>query len=592
MRSPPPEGNHEFGALLQYLKNARGFDFTGYKPATLQRRIAKRMREVGAQTAGDYVDYLEVHPEEFPRLFNTILINVTAFFRDPEAWDYLASEAIPSIIAAKPPGEPIRIWSAGCASGEEAYTLAMVLAEALGPEAFDRRVKIYATDLDEQALSEARQATYTSEQIKPVPAEFRDKYLSPANGGFAVTTSLRRNVIFGRHDLVQDAPISRLDLLVCRNTLMYLNAETQARVVARLHFAVRDQGLIFLGKAEMLLTHGDLFTPLTSRYRVFVKVPRGNGNERALAMGAAGTPEATRHRSSHVTLGELAGESGPVAQIVVDRDGNLALANAAVRDLLGLGPKDLGRPLKDLEICYHPAALQPLIDRADAEGRTLTIANVEQRFASGPSRYLTVMVSPLRDKRGSARGAVIAFVDTTHESQLQAVLQRTTQDLETAYEELQSANEELETSNEELQSTVEELETTNEELQSTNEELETMNEELESTNEEYQTINAEIHQRTEALNKANAFLESVFSGLTMGVVVVDHQFGIQEWNHRAEDLWGLRSDEIMGQSLLNLDIGLPVEELREPLRRCLAGDAGDNQVVLSATNRRGRPSAG
>jgi two-component system CheB/CheR fusion protein len=182
----------------------------------------------------------------------------------------------------------------------------------------------------------------------------------------------------------------------------------------------------------------------------------------------------------------------------------------------------------------------------------------------------------------------ITFTDTSQYQRLQDDLERSTHELETAYEELQSTNEELETTNEELQSTVEELETTNEELQSTNEELETMNEELQSTNEELQTINDELRQRTEDLNQANAFLQSILTSMRAAVVVLDRNLSTLIWNYRAEDLWGLRSDEVLGQSFLNLDIGLPVEALRGPMRACLAGERDHQEVVLDATNRRGK----
>src|SRR5262249_38552592 len=255
MSEPPDDtkATQEFEALLEFLKNSRGFDFTGYKRSSLQRRLGKRMQGLHLERYSDYLDYLEVHPEEFPQLFNTILINVTGFFRDAAAWDCLAAEVVPLIIAEKKPSDLIRVWSAGCASGEEAYTLSIILAEALGFESFRQRVKIYATDVDEEALLQARQASYSAKDLQPIPDTLRSKYFEFNGQRYVFRPDLRRSVIFGRHDLVQDAPISRLDLLVCRNVLMYFNAETQSRVLARFHFAVNDTGFIFLGRAEMLL---------------------------------------------------------------------------------------------------------------------------------------------------------------------------------------------------------------------------------------------------------------------------------------------------------------------------------------------------
>src|SRR5579862_2824091 len=202
------ETSPAFEALLEHLKRARGFDFTGYKRSSLVRRVDKRIRDLNLDDYTHYLDYLEVHPEEFAPLFDTILINVTGFFRDTESWEKLAKDVIPECVLNRRPGEAIRVWSAGCASGEEAYTLAMVLADALGPEAFHDRVKIYATDVDDNALTKARHAAYREREVSAVPTVFRDQYFEPLeNGTFCVRQELRRQVIFGRHDLVQDAPI-------------------------------------------------------------------------------------------------------------------------------------------------------------------------------------------------------------------------------------------------------------------------------------------------------------------------------------------------------------------------------------------------
>lgn len=232
------------------------------------------MQTVSVERFSDYLDYLDVHPEEFIHLFNTILINVTAFFRDPPACDYLAAEVVPRVLAGKGPGGQIRAWCAGCASGEEAYSVAMVLAEALGEGEFRDRVKIYATDVDEEALQQARHAIYSERQVSGAPPALLDKYFERANRLYLIRKELRRALIFGSHDLVQDAPISRIDLLVCRNTLMYFNAETQNKIVSRFHFALNDAGFLFLGKAEMLLTHAKLFTPIELGWRIFAKVPK------------------------------------------------------------------------------------------------------------------------------------------------------------------------------------------------------------------------------------------------------------------------------------------------------------------------------
>jgi two-component system CheB/CheR fusion protein len=223
MTIPAQPRDPAFEALLDFLKASRSFDFTGYKRSTLMRRVQKRMQTVEIGTFEAYRDYLEVHPEEYGALFNTILINVTSFFRDGEPWKVLAQEFIPAIVSRKRAGQPIRVWSAGCATGEETYTLVMMLAEALGPEQFRERVNVYATDWDDEALAHARQATYTADDLEALPEGYRERYFEEAGQRWSFRGDLRRHVIFGRHDLAQDAPISHLDLLVCRNVLMYFN---------------------------------------------------------------------------------------------------------------------------------------------------------------------------------------------------------------------------------------------------------------------------------------------------------------------------------------------------------------------------------
>jgi two-component system CheB/CheR fusion protein len=561
----------EFESLLQFLQQTRGIDLTGYKRPSLMRRMARRLQMLGLARFEDYKDYLETHADEYGTLFNTILINVTSFFRDPPAWEFVAREVVPEILRRKPAGEPVRIWSAGCASGQEAYSVAMMLAEAMGEDAFRERVKVYATDIDEEALAQARLASYSAKDVEGLEPERRQRYFDASSGNYVFRLDLRRTVIFGRNDLVQDAPISRLDLLLCRNTLMYFNAEAQARILGRFHFALNRDSFLFLGRAEMLLTHGRMFTPLDLKCRVFAKVAP-SGPRAPAAAEADNAIGADMEQTSR--LREQALDESPVARIVVDANGVMAHANARARVLFSLNPKDIGRALQDLEISYRPVELRSLIEQAYAERRAITQTSVERRFPGGQTQYFDVVVAPLYEDGQKPLGVAVSFVDVTQAIRLQ--------------EELHRSQEELETTNEELQSSNEELETTNEELQSTNEELETMNEELQSTNEELQTVNEELRTRSEELNHVNAFFESVLASLSSGAIVVNKDLNVTMWNQRAQDLWGLRNDEVQGKSLLNLDIGLPVQELRAMVRACIAGEA-PAEVVLDAINRRGKP---
>jgi two-component system, chemotaxis family, CheB/CheR fusion protein len=571
--------------LLNFVKATRGFDFTGYKRSSLERRVTKRIQDIGAESYDAYIDRLELHPEEFAHLFNTILINVTGFYRDPQTWDYLAGEVIPELVQRRPQDAPLRVWCAGVASGEEAYTVAMIFAEVLGEKGFLDRVKIYATDADEEALQQGRAATYSAKAVESLPQGALDKFFEPTDQRFVFRKDLRRSVIFGRNDLVQDAPISRVDLLVCRNTLMYFNAETQERILRRFHFALDPDGVLLLGKSEMLLSHGDLFTPIDLKRRVFRKVGRPTLRDRVQVMAHDMNSNV---QPAEISLRDAAFELAPSAQLVIARDGALAMANDAARRMFGLGANDIGRQLSDLEISYRPVDLRPHLARVWNEQRGAELQAVQWRSSTAQDRHLDVRIVPL-SSGGTVVGALLAYVDVSASRSLEEQLGIARGELDTAHEELQSTVEELETTNEELQSTNEELETTNEELQSTNEELETMNEELQSTNEELETMNDELRERTLELNDVNAFLETILTSMGVSVAVLDSQLNVQIWNAHSRELWGVTPQEAEGHHILNLDIGIPVDQLKGPLKACISGASDREELVVEAINRRGKP---
>jgi two-component system CheB/CheR fusion protein len=389
--------------------------------------------------------------------------------------------------------------------------------------------------------------------MEDVPPRLRERYFDQANGRHVFRPDLRRSVIFGRHDLVQDAPISRLDLLVC----------------PRFHFALNGHGngagYLFLGRAEMLLTQSSLFAPLELKCRVFSKVQPPGTRQRTPALAVPNGNGGEMDRNQR--LREMALEDMPLARIIIDTEGTLVQATQKARLLFTLNPRDIGRPLQDLEISYRPAELRSLIEQAYGERRPVVRTSVERRFGDGASQFLDITAQPLYDESHLPLGVSVTFLDVTRNHQLLDDLQR---------------------SREEVQTTNEELETTNEELQSTNEELETMNEELRSTNDELQAVNEQLRQRTDELNHANSFLESVLASLPGGAAVIDPNYNVLMWNQRAEDLWGLRGDEVRGRSFLGLDIGLPVAELRPLVRACLAGEADTRELTVDATNRRGK----
>ncbi|MFE6893645.1 CheR family methyltransferase [Streptomyces sp. NPDC057694] len=583
------ETDEELEELLGFLRDARGFDFTGYKRSSLGRRIRKRMADVGIDSYADYRDQLETNADEFGALFNTILINVTSIFRDTDAWTFLEREVVPELLSSLGPEDEIRVWSAGCSSGEEAYSLAIMFAEALGIEEALNRVKIYGTDVDDEALRDARSGLYPARTLEPLASELREKYFEQNGSQYSFRSDLRRRVIFGRHDITRDAPISRLDLLVCRNTLMYFNVEAQTQIIDRFHFALRENAFLFLGKAEMLLNDADRFDVVSMRQRIFRRHP-GNATtpyQPAPLKLRAGSSGELQTVARNRQLRDLILDASPGAALAVDAEGMVVLINNHARVQFGLTSNDIGRPFQDLEISYRPVELRSLIDQATHERRTLRVNGAERRVGEDV-QYFDILVQPLVGGGGLPAATNITFTDVTVATQLKAEVKRVREDLETAYEELQSTNEELETTNEELQSSIEELETTNEELQSTNEELETTNEELQSGNEELETMNEEMRIRSEELDEARAFLEGVLTSIAAAVVVLDKDLNVKSWNRGAADLWGLRQDEVLDEPFFRLEFGLPTQDLRAVVEECVKTRKRGAPVDVAAVNRVGR----
>jgi two-component system CheB/CheR fusion protein len=353
---------------------------------------------------------------------------------------------------------------------------------------------------------------------------------------------------------------------------------------------LQARGILFLGKAEMLLSHGRLFDPVDLKHRIFGKVPAVNPQ---VGSFFSHQPQSDRRvdAGSMDELRERAFSASPVAQVVISGDDHVALINEQANTLFGLSSRDIGRPLRDLELSYRPVELRAQVERAKVERRALRLKDIEWQRGVNETIWLEVHLNPLLNSDRDLLGISVVFHDVSAAKRLLAELEHANRQLESAYEELQSTNEELETTNEELQSTVEELETTNEELQSTNEELETINEELHSTNDELQTMNETLRERSLELDEVNNFLESILTSLRSGVIVVDNEMRITVWNQGAEELWGVRREEADGQHLLNLDIGLPLPEVRPIVRAALADPDYSEELLVSAVNRRGRPVA-
>ena len=539
--------DESFEALLTYMRDSRGFDFTGYKRTSLMRRVRHRMDQAGYTTFDEYLDALQAGSDEFAALFNTILINVTAFFRDPEAWEFIKADVIPRLLAERSPNDPIRVWSAGCASGQEAYSLAMLLAESLGADDFRQRVKIYATDIDEEALGEARAASYDARSVESVPPDLLGRYFEQVNGRYAFRKDVRRAVIFGRNDLVKDAPISRVDLLVCRNTLMYLNAETQRNVLGRLHFALASQGTLFLGHAEMLLSHSDRFTPLNLKHRVFRKAVGSHiGTERYDP--AAAFYDRQGELPGLTTVRELAFRASPVAQIVVTGEDTVAMINQQAENLFGLSARDIGRLLRDLEVSYRPVELRAYLEQAKVERRPARIQEVKWQRPGADTVWFEVHVNPLVDAENGLLGVSIVFFDVTATRALLDKVVQTHRQLEAAYEELQSTNDEL------------------------------------------HTINDTLGERSVELDEARNFLDSLVNSVQQGMVVVDREMRVVIWNKGCEELWGLRADETNGVPLTALDIGMHMDSIRPLIGNAFVDPDSVGETIVEAVNRRGRPA--
>jgi two-component system, chemotaxis family, CheB/CheR fusion protein len=534
-------------ALLQELAEERNFDFRGYKKTSLERRFRRRMFQVKQKSYSEYSDYIRSHPEEINQLLSTLLINVTQFFRDPPAWEILRHELLPNILDKIKPGHSFRAWAAGCATGEEAYSIAMLVAEHLGPRLPEYDVKIYATDIDEEALNAARRGEYPIEAVRSIRAEWREKYFHGSKM-LRVNRDLRRLVIFGVSNLAQDAPISHVNLLTCRNLLIYFDPPLQKQILSRLHYALEPGGILFLGRAESQLANSSQFKRLNARWRIFQRIyadlpaaePIAEKQEREAApMSPA--PEhsqetqALRHNERHLL------ETLRVGILALAEDDTIVHNNPAVLALCGLAPANLaGKRLADTDLHIRIPELEAQL-QATRVNQATRLNNESSRFptrirAGREERLLEVTIRPLFSE-GRRNGSLVYIDDQT----VQEKLETTVEELESTSEELQSANEELETTNEELQSTNEELETTNEELQSTNEELETTNEELQSLNEELETTNQELEERTKELDQVNSVYVQTLEKVRVPVMLVNHDRRIEFWNIMALKMFGFKN---------------------------------------------------
>ncbi len=614
-------------ALLKRINAANGIDFSHYKLPTIKRRLARQIKAAGKSSLGEYLDHLERTPGEYDRLVAAFLINVTDFFRDPEFFAWLRNNAIAEIVNhARGSGKDVRLWSAGCATGEEAYSLAILIAEALGEDLAGHDVRIFATDIDEGAISYARRGIYPAEALAKVPPDLVSRYFTPLEGTYEVRRTIRDMTVFGQHDLAQRAPFPHIDLVLCRNVLIYFSKELQQRTLQLFAFSVRDGGFLALGKAEASNPLPSNFQPVEPNLRVFrrfgnrVPIPappsaplpaRARQEERARRR--ATTYDAARDvRQRDIEVVGAFLMDSTVGFVMVDERYDIAIINAAARRALGIYGTAIGEDLVHLVAPDSAVRLRTIIDAAlrseqpqlggeeivvPAEGEddmrclsvscyprspkdgeaaaALLIVEVtelvrERRIVETRARELGEEAERLRKRDSQWYQRQQHLLDANRQLvEANVELRGRSEALVIGFEEATAATEEIETLNEEMQATNEELETLNEESQATIEELNATNDELEARTTELQDLLvASEAQRREALDSRTAF-QALADALAHPMAVVGRSGAVLADNREFREL-----RHAAGESTVRLE-GEPgdVIPFSALLQRAAAGDA-------------------
>ena len=555
---------HEAGlhldGVLTWVRTKTGHDFSQYKRSTVIRRVRRRMAVARVDSLEGYLEYLKIAPAEAEHLLEDMLIGVTRFFRDPDAFNLLAREAIPALLAGKAAGGTVRIWVPGCASGEEAYSLAFLFMDFIESNGLDVRLQVFATDIDDEALRAARRATYPAATEAHIPRDLLRRYMNASEGVLRISKRIRDCVIFSSHNVIKDTSFSNLDLISCRNLLIYLSSEVQSRLIALLHYALLPGGYLFLGPDEGLGAATRLFSVTHKKQRIFqrraatsalgfpsepVSSKRRSETRRLLARAQA-LPSASKV-AAHVER-MLLQEYAPACVVineqltVVHSLGNTSdylqsIEGPSTLDLLDLARHGLRT---ELQACVHQAATQQAI--ATRTGVELTVDGQMQR--------VDIVVKPLADAveaglylvtfqetDGAAARLRSAEVETNTSrdariEQLELGLKRTRAQLHTVIEEFEASNEELKSSNEELLSM-------NEELQASNEELETAKEELQSVNEKLERVNAELESKVDELASANNDIRNLFESTRIATLFLDNELRVKNFTPATGQLFAL-----------------------------------------------------
>ncbi|MCM2264585.1 MAG: PAS domain-containing protein [Desulfuromonadales bacterium] len=573
------------------LRAKTGQDFSLYKKNTVHRRIERRMGIHQIDRIAAYVRYLQENPQEVELLFKELLIGVTSFFRDPPAWEQLQTEVIPELLASRPAGGVLRVWSAGCSTGEEAYSLAMAFKEALAQvkPAENFKLQIFATDLDRDAIDKARQGVYPANIAADVSAERLHRFFIQEEHGYRVGKEIREVVTFATQNLVMDPPFTKLDILVCRNLLIYLTPELQKKLLPLFHYSLNPGGVLFLGSAETVSTFTELFAPLHLKSRLFrrresvlpaealvfpaafVSARSGGPKESPLLKPATNLQSLAdqlllQHFSPPAVLANDKGDilyiSGRTGKYLEPAAGKanwniFAMAREGLRFELGSAFQKALRQPKAITVRGHKVG-----DGGGTQAVDITVQSIAEPDALRGMVMIvfTDVATPLESKAPGRSRTSPAGSARVHELE---------QELEQLREELQTTREEMQSSQEELKSTNEELQSTNEELQSTNEELTTSREEMQSLNEELQTVNAEQQAKMDELARINNDMRNLLNSTEIVTVFLDNNLHVRRFTSGANKLFKLIPGDV-GRPLSDIasDLLYPAmtEEAQEVLR--------------------------
>ncbi len=558
-----PQSEHALKKIFILLRAQTGHDFSQYKPTTIFRRIERRMAVHQVDTLEAYVQYLQQTPPEVEALFRDLLIGVTNFFRDPEAFSALQTQAIPQLFEGKPAGSVVRVWSAGCSTGEEAYSIAILLQERLEALKQNYRIQVFATDIDSRAIAVARAGVYPASIAENVSPQRLARFFTPEDGGrsYRVHKGIRDLLVFSEQDLIKDPPFSRLDLISCRNLLIYLGADAQRKLIALFHYALMPDGMLFLGTSETVGEFVDLFSPVERKAKLYQRKEDLQGAQR-VALGRFLSPASRRDANQAVQPGAAQAAKVSLREVTeqnlllqVDKVAVLVNAQGDVLYLHGRsgmylephpGEAGISNVLKmareglrrELTTALHKVVrLKDPVRVAGLHVKTnghftlvnLSISPVVLGGAAleSPLYLVTLEQAPSTANPQPAEAALPAV--PTGDGLVRdanAQIAELNEELQAKEEYLHAANAELETANEELKSSNEEMQSVNEELQSSNEELETSKEELQSINEELSTVNAELQTKVSDLSRANNDMNNLLAGTGIGTVFVDHSLHI------------------------------------------------------------------